>query len=65
VTWVAEQLKDQAERELYDPAVVRRHLEEVAAAKERGAISEEQASAIERELVARLLEGTRRQSEEH
>ena len=58
--WVAERLAEEAERRYYDPAAIRRQLEEVAHAKSRGALSEQEASSLERELVARLLEGNER-----
>lgn len=58
--WVAEQVRDEAERQYYDPGAIRRALEEVGAAREAGEISEDEADRLERELVARLLESTRR-----
>ena len=60
--WVAEQVKAEAERQYYDPAAIRGALEEVAAARNDGRISEEDATALETELVARLLEAGRRRS---
>ncbi|MBM6589133.1 gas vesicle protein GvpG [Brevibacterium sp. RIT 803] len=58
--WVAEQVRNEAEKRYYDPSAIRRQLEEVSAAKESGAISEDEADELERDLVARLLESTRR-----
>lgn len=55
--WVAEQIAQEAERRLADPGLIRRQLEEVAAARDAGTISTEQAAAEERELVRRLLRG--------
>lgn len=55
--WIAEQVQQQAERELYDPANIRRQLEAVEAARERGELSEEEAAAYEEELIGRLMHG--------
>lgn len=60
VVWVAEQVSSEAEREWYDPARIRRRLDEVARAREDGTMDEAEADAEERELVARLLESSRR-----
>lgn len=60
VGWVAERVLEEAERRYYDPGAIRRQLEEVAEAKAAGTISAEEASALEQELVNRLIEGTRR-----
>lgn len=60
VVWVAEQVRAEAERELYDPGVIRRRLDELARARQEGAIDEAEAEAAERELVARLLDSSRR-----
>lgn len=53
--WVAEQVLEQAEREFYDPATIRRQLEEVDRMRAAEEISEEDAVAMEDELVDRLL----------
>lgn len=58
--WVAEQITHEAERQHYDPGNIRRKLRDVEDARNSGALSEEQAAQQERELVARLLESTRR-----
>ena len=60
VGWVAERLAEEAERQFYDPDVIRQELEQVAAARDEGTLSPDDAAALERELVARLLEGNRR-----
>jgi hypothetical protein len=52
--WVAEQIADEADRRLSDPAVIRRRLEEVAEARRTGRMSQKDAERAERELVARL-----------
>ena len=58
--WVAEQVMRQAEREFYDPASIRRQLEDVDRLRAEGALSDEEAEAIEDDLVQRLLEGQSR-----
>ena len=62
--WVAEQLQEEAERQYYDPGIIRRKLEEVADAREAGVISPEEATRLERELVARLIESKKRPRQE-
>lgn len=62
--WVAERVFERAERQHYDPALIRRHLEEVARARESGEIDDEQADAMEQELVTRLIQSRRRPDEE-
>ncbi len=57
IAWIAEQIHQQAMRELADPAVIQQRLDEVAAARESGEISEEEAAERESELVSRLLDG--------
>lgn len=59
--WVAEQVLEEAERQFYDPARIRRQLEDVDALREAGEISEEEAEQVEDELVERLMESRRRQ----
>lgn len=58
--WVAEQVLEEAERQYYDPAVIRRQLEEVDELRAQGQISEEDAEAMEEELIERLMESRRR-----
>jgi cytochrome c-type biogenesis protein CcmI len=60
VVWVAEQVRSEAERELYDPGTIRQRLDEIARARQEGTIDDADADAAERELVARLLESSRR-----
>ncbi|APX32360.1 c-type cytochrome biogenesis protein CcmI [Brachybacterium sp. P6-10-X1] len=57
--WVAEQVRDEAEREFYDPAVIRRQLDQIAEARREGTIEEHDADAAERELVRRLIRSHR------
>ena len=61
--WVAEQLKEEAERQFYDPGATRRQLEEVARAREDGRLTDEEATEQEKELVQRLLTARRREAE--
>lgn len=60
--WVAEQVLRQAEHEYYDPERIRQQLEEVDRGRADGALSEQEATALEDELVARLVEGRDRQT---
>ena len=52
---LGEVLQDQAERELRDPASVRRQLEEAQEAHESGEISEDDLTDVEGQAVDRLL----------
>jgi hypothetical protein len=52
---LAEVIRDEAERELYDPASARRELEQVQEARARGAASEEDVARVEREITGRLV----------
>jgi chorismate mutase len=63
--WAAEQIRQQAEEEYYDPARIRQQLAEVDRLRSTGELSEEEATAWEDALVDRLLESrTRRVREE-
>ncbi len=53
--WAAEQVRQQAEEEFYDPARIKAQLEEVDRARSTGELSDDEATAIEDELVERLL----------
>ena len=55
VVAAAEQVRRQAEDELYDPVRIRAQLEDVARRREDGRLSDEEADAWEEELVERLL----------
>lgn len=61
---LAEILHDQAERELRDPASVRRQLEEAEEARVSGEMSDREVSHVEGQAVGRLLSspGTARTS---
>lgn len=58
--WAAEQIKEEAERQFHDPGAIRRQLEEVARARTEGRLSDEEATAMEKELVGRLMTSNRR-----
>lgn len=51
---LAEIIRDEVDRQMYDPAVVRRQLEDAAEARAAGQISEKELAEIEAELVGRL-----------
>jgi hypothetical protein len=55
--WIAEQILAQAEAEFYDEGTIRARLMEVEEARAAGEIGDEEAAAIEDELVARLIAG--------
>jgi hypothetical protein len=57
VIWLAETLRDEAERELYDPMAVRRELADAERAAEAGELSEDELAQVEEEVVGRLVGG--------
>ena len=54
LAWVFEQVVDEAEAQLHDPARIRAELADAEAALERGEIDEPTYEAMERELLDRL-----------
>jgi gas vesicle protein GvpG len=54
LVWVFEQVVDEAEAQLHDPARIRAELADAEAALERGEIDEETYEEVERELLDRL-----------
>jgi chorismate mutase len=60
VVAVAEQIRQQAEEEYYDPARIRAQLENIELQRTEGSLSDEEAEAWEEELVERLIEGQHR-----
>lgn len=54
---IAEQVLQQAEEVYYDPALIRRELEEVEELRQTGELSEDEAAERENELIQRLAEG--------
>jgi hypothetical protein len=55
VLWLAEQIRDQAEEQYYDPARIRAQLDRVDEARRTGELSEEECTELENELLARLM----------
>jgi chorismate mutase len=55
VLWVAEQIRDHAEEQYYDPVRIRAQLERVDEARRAGEISEAEAAELENELLQRLM----------
>lgn len=53
--WLAERIQEQAERELYDEGAIQAQLLEIAAAREAGEISAEEAERAEDALLERLI----------
>ena len=53
--WLGETLRDEAERELYDPAAVRRELEDAEAEARAGDLSEDELSRVQEDATARLI----------
>jgi len=62
VVWVAEQVAEEAERELYDESAIRRELLQLELDHEDGLVGREERAAREEELVTRLLATARRAS---
>ncbi|MGZ4428342.1 MAG: gas vesicle protein GvpG [Nocardioidaceae bacterium] len=56
----AEQVRRQAEEVYYDPVRIRSQLEEVDRARREGTLTDEEATALEDDLVDRLLESRSR-----
>ena len=53
--WLAEQIAEQAENELYDEGAIRVGLLELEAAREAGELDEEDIAEAEDALIARLM----------
>ena len=53
--WLAEQIAEQAENELYDEGAIRTGLLELEAAREAGELDEEDIAEAEDALIARLM----------
>jgi hypothetical protein len=56
--WVAEQVKEEAERQWSSPAAIQEALNDVEAQRDAGQISDEEADARQEELLERLLSGS-------
>jgi len=57
VVAAAEQIRQQAEEQYYDPRAIRAQLEEVERQREAGVLTEDEAVALEDELIERLMVG--------
>lgn len=55
VAWLAERILEQAEGQMYDPVAVRRQLAEVDEARAAGLLAEEEAAALEKTLLSRMM----------
>ena len=55
VAWIAEQVRQEAERQWIDPAAVQEALADVQARREAGLIDDAEADRLEDELIERLL----------
>ena len=55
VAWIAEQVRQEAERQWLDPAAVQEALADVEARREAGLIDDAEADRLEEELIERLL----------
>ena len=58
--WVAERVLEQAERDYYDEGAIRAQLLDIDAAREAGAITDDEAAEAEDALVERMIEGRAR-----
>jgi Gas vesicle protein G len=56
VAWIAEQVKQEAERQWNDPGALQDALADVQARREAGLIDDAEADRLEDDLIARLLE---------
>ncbi len=57
VMWLAERIQEEAERQMYDPAEVRRRLSEIDRARASGELSEDEAADLQNELLSRMVSG--------
>jgi len=62
--WAADQVRQQAEEQFYDPATIRAQLEDVDRRRASGELSDEEAVAWEDELIERLMVSRDRDAEE-
>ena len=56
---LAQVIQEEADRQLTDPARIRRELEDIEQARQAGEISDEEAAEFQREAVARYTEARR------
>jgi Gas vesicle protein G len=55
VVWLADQIRQQAEDQYYDPARIRAQLELIDEARRTGELSEQECAELENELLQRLM----------
>jgi hypothetical protein len=55
VVWIAEQVRQEAERQWNDPGAINDALADVQARRESGLIDDDEADRLEEELIERLL----------
>ena len=55
VAWIAEQVRQEAERQWLDPAAIQEALDDVQARRDAGLIDDAEANRLEDELIERLL----------
>ncbi|MER5387715.1 gas vesicle protein GvpG [Saccharopolyspora sp. NPDC002686] len=60
VVWAAEQVKQQAEQQYYDPALIQRQIADVDDAYAAGELSDSERDRLHDELLSRLFEANRR-----
>jgi gas vesicle protein GvpG len=65
VVAVAEQIRQRAEDDYYDPATIRAEMDEVDALRAAGELTEEEAMAWEDQLIERLMIGRQIGRERH
>ena len=58
VTWVAEQVKAEADRQWSDPGAIQAQLADIQALRESGDLGDDDADRLEDDLVQRLLGST-------
>jgi Gas vesicle protein G len=58
VVWVAEQVKEEAERQWSSPAAIQEALNDVEAQRDAGQLTDAEADARQEELLERLLAGS-------
>jgi cytochrome c-type biogenesis protein CcmI len=59
--WVGELIRDEVDQQLYDPAVIRRQLEELDEDRTAGRIDPADADRRQRELIGRLIRPDRQE----
>lgn len=63
VAWVAEQIKEEADRQWSDPATIQAALTDIEAMRESGEIDDAEADAREEELLQRLMSASPEQGQ--